>query len=543
MKAHRLHRIPSAIGIGLLLFWVAVYPSRIASALTPESPKVKEAVRKAVEFLESEAAKDDRVGARALVGLVMLKNRADAKHPRVFEAVTAIQNAVKDRKPIDVNLDIYSTGLSIIFLVALNPSAYSSEIVCLLDSLRLRQKKHGGWGYPEKRTGDTSMTQYGVLSAWEARQAGFRTSQKSIESVSGWLMSTQDPSGAFGYQGTVAKSNALVKQSDVRHSMAAAGIGSLFICADLLGFLPHTEKRDEDLPSALKPVKEEPPKDTPKSEAKVDARRLKAAQVRGNHWMTAHYDIDPKEWTYYYLYALERYQSFRELAEGKPEKEPKWYTDGAQFLIDNQQDDGSWQVEGQAGITADTAFATLFLLRSSKKSIEKAFGFGVSTSVVGRGLPRETAEVMVADGRVMPAPEWKKAEELAPILQKSEGPRFEKGVAALRQLSPKETELLIARHADLLQRLAKDSSPEVRTAVMVAFGRGGDIDPTPLLIEALDDPDESVVFEACDALRRLSRSPGPGPVTRHLNKTRRREEIQHWKQWYQAICPEAEFNN
>ncbi len=543
MKAHRLHRIPSAIGMGLLVLAATAFFLRDASALTPESPKVKEAVRKAVEFLESEAANDGRVGAKALVGLVLLKNRADAKHPRIVEAVAAIQGAVKDRKPSDVNLDIYSTGLSVIFLVSLNPSAYSSEIVCLLDSLRLRQKRHGGWGYPDKRTGDTSMTQYGVLSAWEARQAGFHTSQKSIESVTNWLMATQDPSGAYGYQGAVAKSAALVKQSDVRHSMAAAGLGSLFICADLLGFLPHVEKRDEDLPPALKPVKEEQPKDSPKPETKIDVRRLKAAQARGNHWMTAHYDIDPKEWTYYYLYAFERYQSFRELAEGKPEKEPKWYTDGAQFLIGNQQDDGSWQVEGQAGTTADTAFATLFLLRSSKKSIEKAFGFGVSTSVVGRGLPRETAEVMIADGRVMPAPEWKTADRLAPILQKNEGPQFEKGIAALRQLSPKETGLLIARHADLLRRLSADPAPEVRAAVACALGRGGDIDQTPLLIEAIDDPDESVVYEACEALRRISRSPGPGLVTRHLNKARRREEIDYWKQWYLAICPEAEFHN
>ena len=44
--------------------------------------------------------------------------------------------------------DIYSTGLSIIFLVKLDKKKYHSDIECLLASLRKRQKPHGGWGYP-----------------------------------------------------------------------------------------------------------------------------------------------------------------------------------------------------------------------------------------------------------------------------------------------------------------------------------------------------------------------------------------------------------
>ena len=37
------------------------------------------------------------------------------------------------------------------------------------------------------------MTQYGVLSAWEATQAGFKIPSNTIESVTNWLLKTQDP--------------------------------------------------------------------------------------------------------------------------------------------------------------------------------------------------------------------------------------------------------------------------------------------------------------------------------------------------------------
>ena len=123
-------------------------------------------------------------------------------------------------------------------------------------------------------------------------------------------------------------------------------------------------------------------------------------------------------WTFYYLYAYERYASFRELSEGRADREPKWYTDGARYLIRLQAHDGSWTTDkSPSGITADTAFATLFLLRSSKKSIEKAYGYGNSTLSIGRGLPRRTAALQVAGGKVRMAAKWTTAAELLPVLQ------------------------------------------------------------------------------------------------------------------------------
>jgi len=536
-------RSSTAAGFGIFLL-VVLGGGQASWALTPESPTVKAAVKKAVAFLESPAANDTRVGARALVGLVLLKNHAESTHPRIVEAVTAIQGVVKARDAAKVNLDIYSAGLSVIFLVTLDPGVYSEEIGVLLQYLKAKQKPHGGWGYPDKETGDTSMTQYGVLSAWEATQAGFKIPPETIEAVTTWLLKTQDPSGGFGYQGTVAKTG-MVKQSEVRHSMVAAGLGSLYICADLLGMSPRVEKRNEDLPMALREVNDQQPAAAANPQTKIEPRRVKDAETAGNRWMGKHHDLRRKEWwTFYYLYAYERYESFRELSLGQPDPEPKWYSDGARYLLSLQDEDGSWTTkDSPAGRTADTAFATLFLLRSSKKSIEKAYGYGDSTLVSGRGLPRQTANLHVAAGKVRPVPKWTTAAELLPILEKRDDDAFEQGIASLGQLPPAEAEILAAKNADLLRGLIADRLPSTRVAAVQAIGKGANLDLVPSLIYALSDPDNDVAINARDALRRLSRSPGPAPIGGELTKSRRSIEIRYWKDWYLAIRPDAEFEN
>ncbi len=510
-----------------VLLWCAGGACR-GAALTPDSPAVQEAVRKAVRFLESDAAKDDRVGAKALVGLVLLKSHVDPKHAKILDAVAAIQKQVAGRQPIKVNLELYSTGLSIIFLATLDSSRYSGEIRCLLDSLEARQKPHGGWGYPDRPTGDTSMTQYGVLSAWEAKQVGYQIPRVPIEAVTNWLLETQDPSGGFGYQGTISLTRGLAKQKEVRHSMTAAGAGSLYICADLLGLVPRREKHDDSLPPALQEVQAPPAPAAAGAKAVVtiNLRRLKEAEAGGNRWLAAHYDAHPKEWTYYYLYAWERYQSFRELAEGKSEKEPRWYSDGAHFLLHDQKPDGSWTVKDNVGTVPDTAFAALFLLRSSKKSIEKAYGLQASTSVAGRGLPQDTARVTIADGQVVAQARWTTAEQLLPILEHGAGVDFDAAIEALAQLPPPQAEILAASRPDVLRRLAAGRSVQARLAAVRALGRSGSLDQVPALIYALSDPDPAVVYQAGDGLRRITRSAGPRPLGPPATPVRRSEEIQ-----------------
>ena len=521
---------------------VAAAPCRTAAGFTPESPEVSQAVAKGIKFLESDGASDTRLGAQALVGMALLKHGADATHPKVVQAASAIRNRVNNAAdPAQMGLDIYSTGLSIIFLVTLDPSKYGAESEAMLRYLQAVQKPHGGWGYPDKQTGDTSMTQYGVLSSWEATQAGFRVPLATIEGVTVWLLKTQDPSGAFGYQGTVSSSFTPVKQTGVKHSMAAAGLGSTYICADLLGLIEPVEQKDDDLPPALKEVKDPQQQQPERPKTRIDPRLIREAVSRGNRWMRANYKIDPPQWTHYYLYALERYWSFRELAEGNPEEEPMWYNDGVRYLLGNQAQDGHWQ--SNAGETADTAFGVLFLLRSTKKSIERSRDFGAGTLVGGRDIPSYTDHVRVRQGKVVAVPQLKAVEQVLAAIDDPGDPEYSRAIEAMAELPPAEARSLISKHAKKLEELVGGTSAEARLAAVRALAKTRDVDQVPTLIYALTDPDPAVVREARDGLRRISRKLNGFGLPDGYTEGELREVIEKWKAWYLAIRPDAEFED
>jgi len=525
--------IAAAIALAVL-----AQPCRLHAALSPESPEVKAAIEKAIKYLESDAATDTRVGAKALVGLAMLKFGMSPDHPRITQAVAAIKGAVKVDDPAKIGMDIYSTGLSIIFLVDLDPSRYSPEIIALLQSLEAKQKPHGGWGYPERETGDTSMTQYGVLSSWEAKQYGFEVSFDSIERVADWLLRTQDPNGNFGYQGKLANSyNNLIKQDTAKLSMSAAGTGSLYICAELLG-LAETKREDPNLPSGLKKVKKEEAQ-AEERKTNIDKRAFQEAQSRANRWIRANFQVDPDGWTHYYLYALERYWSFRENSEGKGDD--RWYPDGARYLMKTQAANGSWK--SQAGEVPDTAFGTLFLLRSMKKSIEKARDYGSGMMVGGRGLPKDTDSVRVQQGKVVATAQLGALEQILNTVDDPESEGFSEAIEALSNLPPETGKAILSKHAQKLRELAGGNAPDARIAAIRALAKTGSLDCVPTLVFALGDPEPGVMQEARAGLLRLSRKfEGFGPPDRPTDDERAKA-IEAWKQWYRSIRPDAEFDD
>jgi len=532
------------IGWGLGIVVLLAVPARArAAALSPESPEVKAAVDKAIQFLEGESGADRRTGGKALIALAMLKYGADPEHPRIKEAVEAIRTALHGKETRNIGMDIYSTGLSIIFLVTLESGKYEPEISALLAYLQYAQKPHGGWGYPtgqHAESGDTSMTQYGVLSCWEATQAGFQVPRETVDKVTNWLIKTQDPQGGFGYQGIVAPSEERVKQQGVRHSMAAAGLGSVYICANLLGYSEKIE-RDEDLPRVLRLAKTKAPEsEGPRST--VSQRRIREAQAAGNSWIQSNYKIDPSPWTFYYLYALERYWSFREAAEG--ERGSKWYNDGARYLIRNQRETGAWD-EGREGTGAqiDTAFAVLFLLRSSKKSIEHAHYFRAGTSLGGRGLPKDTARVEVQMGRLVSRPPVRSPEALCAALADPTHSGHRLALETLRQLPLDELRPLVAAQRAELEALANGGTTEVRLAALDGLARSRQLDVAPLLIQALSDPDVEIVRQACRGLNLLSRRLDSVELPDRLAATDRQSLIDKWTKWYLAVRPDAELRN
>ncbi len=506
------------------------------AGLTMESPEVKKSIERGVHWLET-ASNDPRMGAKALVGLVLVKNGAPLDHPKILEAVEAVRKYPGD--PNDGPF-IYHVGLATVFLTSLDPVEYRADIQKLLGMLETYQKPHGGWGYTSKPTGDTSMTQYGVLALWEARQAGISYRMSMVEKVMDWLLRTQDPSGAFGYQGVVADSaSALVAQTEVRPSVAAAGTGSIYACADLLGLV----KRKEDmLPGGVTEVR----KERQYRSTRVDAHAVKSAEARGNRWLETNNSFDCP-FVHYYLYARERYWSLREDAEGIEPKDPAWYSETASYLLRTQKENGSWSGEcsfkNAAESVPDTCFSLLFLLRSMKKSIEKARDFGPGLLVGGRGLPKGKGAVVVRGGQVVAKPLSGPGQQLMAALENMDSPEFDEAVEAMAELPADEARKLVAQNEGKLRELIQGASPEARRAVVQAMGRSDDMDNVPTLIYAMKDQDASVVLAARDSLRRISRKLDAFILPDDFTEAQRAEAIRVWKEWYLAVRPDAEFEN
>jgi hypothetical protein len=531
----RTKRSQSAwLSILALVISIAVSAERPAhAAVTPQSPEVQKLVASAIKYLEQNT--DERLGGRCLIALAFIK-AGQPEHPRIAEALKAVRETIKANPP-DSALDNYSNGLAVIFLCELSPKNHASEIEWYLGRLKTRQKDHGGWGYHDYVTGDTSQTQYAALAYWEAHQHGFSVDGASVEDLADWLLKTQGPDGCWGYQGQIRPSSQPVEQSGTGCSMLAAGLGSLYICADLLdlktSYAGDTLSNQEPLPSALRRVDRGAAN---KEVKRLVAQRTNSAEVQGainraHKWMEANYVIDIGFNRYYYIYGLERYKSFQEAFDGTNDESPKWYNDGYEFLVTDQTANGSWT--GNYG-ACDTAFATLFLLRSTQKSIRAKLGEG--TLLAGRGLPTNLSRAKMRGGQLVVEQVHTKVDELLSMIDGDDE-------AVLDELARDPSQLIVEKvdkqSARRLQQLVRGGEPEVRLLAVRALARGGDLDYVPTLLYALTDPDRQVVLEARNGLRFISRSfEGYGPPD-DFTDAERFEAIDSWKKWYLSLRPTA----
>lgn len=526
--------LPSMIQPGLMATMLLTAVASPAWAVNPKSAEVKKLIDKGFEYLET--ASDHRLGGKCLIGMTYLKAGKPATHRHVQEALELCQVRAKS-EPIHNHEDVYSLGIAVLFLCELDSSKYSAEIEHFLAVLKLRQKEHGGWGYEGKPTGDTSMTQYGVLSAWTARDAGFLVADEILEKVGNWLIRTQDPSGGWGYQGDDPGDFEKVAQTEVRISLTTAALGSALITAKLLGVIDMADEGlDEDLPPALIPVQEKEEAVDPNFNKNIDPKRLKAAVNFGTAWFRKNYTISPHGFTHYYLYALERYMSFKELADGHKSNESSWYNDGYKYLKETQDKSGFWKSSG--GEAVDTAFAILFLLRSTKKAIEKSHTFGDGTLVGGRGLPNNTAGVKLRGGRVVAKNQAQAVEDMLKALGDPDELELDNLAENPEEIELSEDQIERSRQLKDLRQVVRSGSSKARLAAVRALGQSRDPAYVPLLIYAITDPDPKVAIAADQALRLMSRKLDGEGMTIPPDKADRERAVARWKSWYIQLYPD-----
>jgi len=520
----------------LIIVVVAGWNTQVRAGVTPESPEVLKLVGSALTFLESHT--DDRFGGKCLIGLAFIKAGKN-DHARVREAVEECKKQMR-ANPQESELDTYSNGLAIIFLCELSPQTYAREIEFFLGRMQARQKKHGGWGYQTSPLGDSSQTQYGALAYWEAHQHGFKLDGGSVENLADWLMRTQGPGGCWGYQCTVAPGDEPVEQDQEGCSLLAAGLGSTYICADLMGIrasaadLERMNNPADSVPAALRRVEAAGPVGEVK---KIKATRTSTAKLvrtmsRAHTWMEKNYKIEIGAKAYYFLYGLERYKSFQEAFEGDDNKSPKWYNDGFEFLNRDQSDQGSWR--GYCGEECDTAFAALFLLRSTQKSIRAKLAEGML--LAGRGLPTNLNRAKLRNGQLIVEQVHTKVDELLSLIDDGNEGMLDELARDPSQLVVEQVDEKSARR---LQQLVRGGDAQARLLAVRALGRTGNLDYVPSLLYALTDPDRRVVIEARNELKFISRNfDGLGPPDDFTDQ-QRYEAVDAWKRWYKSIRPTA----
>ncbi|MCL4201029.1 MAG: hypothetical protein KJ000_00940 [Pirellulaceae bacterium] len=536
--------------VGLVLLVVGLIGSLLATpaeAYTPESPEVRALLDRAVKYLESQQQRSFQEGGHFLAAMAIMKATGDDEHPIVKVATEKALKMVEKIRKEGVGGTCYSEGILCYFLCELNPQRYRQEISDVLQAMLRRQRKNGCWGYEPHTYDDTSQTQYGVLCLWAAHQHGVPVPVQAVEAVAQWLMRVQDVSGGWTYSPTDFANFQRRPQGSVTHSMSAAGLSSAYICSYLLGFTVQNRdetKPDDGLPAALVRVEtEEEKKQASKFLRPTSTSRqmMDGAQAAGNAWFAKNLQFDVEHWTHYYMYAFERYKAFQELTEGKSVAEPDWYNKGVEYLRKTQANDGSWKTARSHGSNEfiDTAFAVLFLTRSSQSSIRKAV-MDEGTLVGGKGLPKNLANARLVDGQVVTPQMVRDVDDLLEMLGKTEDKQFDAtqlpGGLTLDQDLDKRTSQLVR-----LREMVTDQDFQKRMAAVKTLAASHDLDNVPALIFALSDPDARIVREARDGLRLISRkfqgfglpaSPTPQQVTAAQRQ---------WKDWYLSICPDGVF--
>jgi len=527
-----------------------------ALAYTPSNPEVTQMLDKAMVFLA--AGSESRLGGKCAVATVFLKHGHDATHPKIKEAVEACRETAQ--KSFDEvareDIVVYQIALALIFLTELDTKQYHSEIDTILGWLRRLQKEHGGWGYPSGKhaqTGDTSQTQYAVLSCWIAKQAKQNVPKEVFLGVLGWLVRTQDPSGCWGYQGIDSGSldaDRVPQDRDKNSlSLAAAGLGSVYMCADALNMTVTGRVEEESaegpkLPAALKLVEENPNPTRGAVQAGPGlAKAAKIAMRDGNQWFEKNFSAATDRYQYYYLYALERYQSFRELAEQQSEAEPAWYNAGVKQLMDTQQENGAWPAECGGDGSVDTALACLFLKRSTKTTIDEgSLQFDGGRLSGGRGLPKKLNNVRIRKGKIVNVEDESSTtvEDVVGALNDPTNPDFQKLMENPEQFAW-DSIPAGGRAVEALRRLVKEGAPDARRMAIIALGKRRDLDNLPAFIYGLSDPDSGVSVAARDALRFVSRRFDGFGMPDEPQTADKRDAAQAWTAWLVKIRPDAEL--
>jgi hypothetical protein len=525
-----------------------------SKAYKPEDPEVRSMVDRAIKYLESQGEKDITTtpfgGADAqpiLVAYAHFKAEHNPDSPVVKMGVNYAMKYVaaikKNGGSIEAELkSVYEIPVVILFLAELDSVQYSAELKMLGTALLNLQQSTGGYGYPTWKTGDISQVQYVALAVWTLDRAGFDLSLDRVSRMLAWLTRVQDRNGAWPYQGEdpgVGRGLISQPKDEMSVTMCLAGGCATLIASDVFRIWENASIANtiKGLPKSLKPVD--------KSELVLARRKkspVKAEEVlRSLQSMESYRRQNPYhrekngDWYYYMLYTMERYESFLEMAAGKPSS-PDWYDNEVNNLMKLQDGNGSWGVKDASKNNGpvSTAFAVLFLIRSSQKAIENV---SKGSMRGGYGIPKNTADIQVKGSQIVASPVADSVENLLGMLEDDGADNID-GKSIPDDLKLETDPAKRDAQLDRLSRLLRGSeSWQARRVAARLLGTSDDVSMTPTLIYALSDGDKTVRAYALDGLNFLSRKFKSEIDIREANPAEIRKMQQEWIQWYKTIDP------
>lgn len=322
------------------------------------------------------------LGPTALATLALLKAGIPAGHPKLEKAFAFMRTQKLERTYdvsillmcLDAKYDGAHDGFAVEQVdrygqrVVSDPcaAAISKEDLAWMKQGRdflVANQTSGYWRYPAGGF-DLSNTQYALLGLKAVDRCGLEVPQSVWKASLDFLLGFQAATGppvevranevrgeyriewkeaalARGFCYTTGMGGGKGMKGDPSTgSMTTAGAAGLMICQSALWKSRKFTAEDRD--------------------------RTRKAVRDAIAWMQVNFDVTTnphgsESWHYYYLYGLERMGIVGHLRFlGKID----WYLEGAEFLLHEQDDAGSWD----SGDPIQTAFALLFLKRSSFKT-------------------------------------------------------------------------------------------------------------------------------------------------------------------------------
>ena len=566
--------LAKTLGFGLIVGLLFSAQTVAQVRYSPEHPEVKEMADKAVKWLTISG--DVGEATLASIAVIQYHKRYNNQVPKIAaidNTIRKIQGMFNPNSTGDAPMynqgECYFMALAVILLCEYDAVKYEKEIKELLEIFKDRQTPGGYFTYlGQDGSADTSQTQFACLAMWVAKTKGFNVDLEMAQKTLNWLCRVHNGSGQWSYRfvGTSPSSGSTL-------SMQAAGLSSAYLMADMLQLngrrkdMTKSSGGEIGFPRTVRiyvPPKDDGGnirKDGPL--VKFDRGLLNNTFNAGNRSLAGRFSYSLRSWNYYYLYAVERYAYFREQAEGDPGSEFKeWYDNGIDYMKTTQNDEGSFPAQQLETKQIATAFAILFLVRSSEvinlppadSRLNGIGSFATDANIQDdNGDMREIRAEQDLQDMLDMLKDDKKASQ-AQLARINEA--LKKQISEFRQKDDKSRGEIKSFLRSMVG--AKDY---YRRLIAVRFLAGEqDMENVPALIYALGDPDFRVCIEAHDGLRLISRKIDTMKLTPTTVKNARRDPDviekegleddmrtefrtmeKKWTAWFKKIRPDAEL--